>query len=130
MEHSFPPPPLFLFFLIVLGFFFKINMFFSNVFTIDQKKREGAAGKPANCRAGKQSPEWLWLCATRITRHRTLPNVILFVSLFAILSNWIKKKKKTNPNPPRAIFGTSSEINDRLTNRKLFIKLICGMPLD
>jgi len=53
------------------------------------------------------------------------------VSLFAILPNWIKKKKKrTNPNPLRAIFGTSSEISDRLTDRKLFIKLICGVPLD
>jgi len=50
-----------------------------------------------------------------------LQNVIMFVSLFATLPNRIKKKKKTNPNPLRAIFGTSSEINDRLTNREVFI---------
>lgn len=97
---------------------------------LQSTRKGGAAGKTTNCRAGKQNSACLCLCATDITRHRTLPNVILFVSLFAILSNWIKKKKKTNPNPPRAIFGTSSEINDRLTNRKLFIKLICGVPLD
>lgn len=101
-------------------------MHFSNMFTINQK-RGGTARKRANCRAGNQSSTCL--CAACITRHGPLQNVILFVSLFATLPNWIKKKKMTNPNPPRAIFGTSSEINDRLTNRKLFIRLIWGVPL-
>lgn len=47
MAHSFPPPTLFLF-LKKSDSFFKINMLFSNVFTINQKRRGGAAGKTAN----------------------------------------------------------------------------------
>lgn len=104
-------------------------MFFSNVFAVSQKTGGGTFRKTSNCTAGKQSSAYL--CATRITRHGPLQRVILFVSLFAILSNWIRKKKKTtNPNPPWAIFGTSSEINDRLMNRKLFMRLICSVPQD